>query len=371
MPQNTATSQIAAWQYLPPLCHCCHFGSGILSQHEEADAYKTDSERDKTIVILACPGSQILDITGPYQVFVRAAEIFLRTHPDCKAPYKVLLASTTRSKSIPTNCGLNLTASVVLRSVRGPIDTLLVAGGSGVETASHDKDLTAWLRKVSSGVGRIGSICTGAFLLASAGLLDEKRATTHWKWANELARRYRKIMVDPEPIFIRDGNTYTSAGVLAGMDLSLALVEQDLGSPVALEVARELVMYLRRAGGQSQFSTALALQASDRKQIEELRSWAVDHLAEDLRVEILAVRAGMSPRNFARIFLKSTGITPARFVEKIRVEAARRRLEECDDSIEKIASDCGLGSVQALRRSFRRVLRVAPSEYRKGFSAAA
>ncbi len=325
----------------------------------------------RTIAFLAFPGSQILDITGPYSVFVRAAEIYLRSHPTQKAPYNVLLVSTTRCKAIPTNCGLTLTASDTFRSVRAPIHTFLVAGGTGVEKASHDKDLIAWLRQVSPCVVRLGSICTGAFLLASAGLLDGKRVATHWKWADELACRYKKTMVDPEPIFIRDGNTYTSAGVLAGMDLALALVEEDLGSPIALEVARELVMYLRRAGGQSQFSTALALQASDRKQIEELRSWAVDHLKWDLRVENLAAQAGMSPRNFARVFLKSTGITPARFVEKIRVEAARRRLEESDDSIEKIASDCGLGSVQALRRSIRRVLRVAPSEYRKRFSDAA
>lgn len=325
----------------------------------------------KTIVLLAFPGSQILDITGPYQVFVRAAEIFLRTHPHCEAPYKVLLISTTRSKSISTNCGLKLTASSVLRSVRGPIHTLLVVGGSGVEQASQDKEVIAWLRRASSRVKRLGSICTGAFLLASAGLLNGKRAATHWKWADELACRYRKVTVDPEPIFIRDGNTYTSAGVIAGMDLSLALVGEDLGSPVALEVARELVMYLRRSGGQSQFSATLALQASDRKQIEELRSWAVDHLTEDLRVENLAVRAGMSPRNFSRIFRKSTGITPARFVERIRVEAARRRLEESDNSIEKVAHDCGLGSVQGLRRSFMRVLNVLPSEYRKSFSIAA
>lgn len=332
----------------------------------------TRTEHDtKTIVFLAFPGSQILDITGPYQVFVRAAEIYQRTRPKDKSPYKVLLANTARSKTIPTNCGLKVTASDTFQSLRGPIHTLLVAGGSGVEKASQDEDVLAWLRKISPRVERIGSICTGAFLLASAGLLDGKRVATHWKWAGELACRYKKTKVDPEPIFIRDGNTYTSAGVLAGMDLALALVGEDLGSPIALEVARELVMYLRRAGGQSQFSTALALQASDRRQIEELRSWAVEHLAENLCVENLASKAGMSPRNFARIFLKETGTTPARFIEKIRVEAARRRLEECDDSIEKIASDCGLGSVQALRRSFRRVLRVAPSEYRKSFSAAA
>jgi transcriptional regulator GlxA family with amidase domain len=327
------------------------------------------AEQDtKTIAFLAFPGSQILDITGPYQVFVRAAEIYQRTHSTEKPPYRVLLASTTRSKNILTNCGLNLSASDTLGTIRGPVHTLLVAGGTGVEKTSLDKEVLAWLRKMSPRVVRLGSICTGAFLLASAGLLDGKRAATHWKWAEELACRYRKTTVDPEPVFIRDGNTYTSAGVLAGMDLALALVEEDLGSPIALEVARELVMYLRRAGGQSQFSTALALQSSDRKQIDGLRSWAVDHLAEDLRVENLAAKAGMSPRNFARMFLKDTGMTPARFVEKIRVEAARRRLQESEDALEKIASDCGFGSLQALRRSFKRVLRVAPSEYRKRFS---
>ena len=325
----------------------------------------------KTIVFLAFPGSQILDITGPYQVFVRAAEIYQRTHPKEKSPYKVLLTSTTRSKNILSNCGLNLTASHTLSTIRGPVHTLLVAGGTEVEKANHDKEVVAWLRRISPRVVRLGSICTGAFLLASAGLLDGKRAATHWKWTEELACRYQKTTVDPEAIFIRDGNTYTSAGVLAGMDLALALVEEDLGSRIALGVARELVMYLRRAGGQSQFSTALALQASDRKQIEELRLWAVDHLTADLRIENLAVKAGMSPRNFARAFLKDTGFTPARFVENIRVEAARRRLEESKDALQKIARDCGFGSLQALRRSFTRGLRVAPAEYRQRFSDAA
>ena len=325
----------------------------------------------KTIVFLGFPGSQILDITGPFQVFVRAAEIYLRSHPKQNSPYKVFLASTTRSRTIVTNCGLSLTATDTLRSLRGPIHTLLVAGGTGVEKASHDTDVIAWLRKVSPRLQRLGSICTGAFLLASAGLLDGKRVATHWKWAEELASRFNKITVDPEPIYIRDGNIYTSAGVLAGMDLALALVEMDLGASTALEVARELVMYLRRAGGQSQFSTALTLQASDRKQIEELRCWAVDHLSSDLRVENLAHRAGMSPRNFARVFGKETGITPARFVEKLRVESARRRLEESQDDLDKIAHDCGVGSVQALRRSFLRVLHVGPSEYRRRFSDAA
>ncbi|HTR22426.1 MAG TPA: GlxA family transcriptional regulator [Terriglobales bacterium] len=324
----------------------------------------------KTIVFLGLPGSQILDITGPFQVFVRASEIYLRSHPKQNSPYKVLLASTTSSKTIVTNCGLSLKATDTIRSLSGPTHTLLIAGGTGVEKACHEADLIAWLRKVSPRLQRLGSICTGAFLLASAGLLDGKRAVTHWKWAEELACRFKKITVDPDPIYIRDGNIYTTAGVLSGMDLALALVEEDLGAPIALEVARELVMYLRRAGGQSQFSTALALQASDRKQIEELRCWATDHLNSDLRVENLAARAGMSPRNFARVFAKETGTTPARFVEKVRVESARRRLEESRDDLEKIARDCGLHSVQALRRSFLRVFHVAPSEYRERFSNA-
>ena len=327
-----------------------------------------DERATKTIVLLALPDSQILDITGPYQVFVRAAEIFLRTRPQQKPPYNVLLVSTTRNRNVTTNCGLSLSAAETFRSVRGPVHTLLVAGGSAVEEASADKDVIAWVRKMSLRVERLGSICTGAFLLAAAGLLDGKRVATHWKWADELARRYKKTTVDAEPIFVRDGNIYTSAGVLAGMDLALALAEEDLGLPITLEVARELVMYLRRSGGQSQFSTALALQSSERKQIEDLRWWAVDHLAEDLRVENLAAKARMSPRNFARVFLKDTGLTPARFVERIRVEAARRRLEESGDLLDKIAGDCGFASNQALRRAFTRVLRVAPHDYRKRFS---
>jgi transcriptional regulator GlxA family with amidase domain len=324
--------------------------------------------RARTIVFLAAPNTQILDVAGPFQVFVRAAELFLKEHPAQRWPYNVLLASTTHRKTVATNCGLLLTGTETFRTLRGPIDTLLIAGGSGLEEAGRDEELILWLRKIALRVRRIGSVCTGAFLLASAGLLEGKRATTHWKWAGELARRFKNTTVDPDPIYIRDGNTYTTAGITAGMDLALALVEEDLGAPMALKVAREMVLYLRRTGGQSQFSTALSLQASDRKQIEELRAWALDHLEEDLTVEKLAAEAGMSPRNFARVFLKETGVTPARFVERVRVEAARRRLEESEDKLEKVANDCGFGSIQSLRRSFLRVLHVPPSDYRHRFA---
>ena len=322
----------------------------------------------RTIVFLAAPSSQILDVAGPFQIFVRAAELFVQEYPARKAPYNVLLASTTRRRSVATNCGLVLTGTKTFRTLRGPIDTLLVAGGSGVETAAHDEELLLWLQKTALRVRRIGSICTGAFLLASAGLLDGKRATTHWKWAAELANKFKHTTVDPDPIYIRDGNTYTTAGVTAGMDLALALVEEDLGAPTALKVAREMVLYFRRAGGQSQFSTALSLQASDRKQIAEIRSWTHDNLRQNLPVEKLAAKAGMSPRNFARVFLKDTGTTPARFVECLRVEAARRRLEESHDKLEKVATDCGFGSIQRLRRSFLRLLHVPPNDYRHRFT---
>ncbi|MGD1021633.1 MAG: GlxA family transcriptional regulator [Candidatus Sulfotelmatobacter sp.] len=326
------------------------------------------ASRSKTIVFLAAPSTQILDVAGPFQVFVRAAEIFVREHPKNRPPYEVLLASSTRRRSVVTNCGLVLTGTETFRTLRGPIDTLLVAGGTGVEEAAQDEELILWLRKTAQRVRRIGSVCTGAFLLAEAGLLDGKRAATHWNWAARLANRFKQITVDPDPIYIRDGNTYTTAGVTAGMDLALALVEEDLGSPMALKVARELVLYLRRTGGQSQFSAVLSLQASDRKQIEETRSWILDNLEQDLPVEKLAAKAGMSPRHFARVFLKDTGTTPAHFVERLRVETARRRLEESRDKLEKVANDCGFGSIQTLRRSFLRVLRVPPNEYRHRFT---
>ena len=324
--------------------------------------------RQKTIAFLAAPDAQILDVVGPFQVFVKACKTFRERHDGAPDPYRVLLLSSTQRKSVHTNCGLDIAGAEPYRNFRQPIDTLIVAGGSGVEDAAKDEELLAWLRTTARSVRRIGSVCTGAYLLAAAGLLDGKRATTHWLAAADLAQKFKRIDVDPDPIYIRDGNTYTSAGVTAGMDLALALVEEDLGAPVALRVARGLVLYLRRSGGQSQYSAALAVQASDRRQIEDVRAWALDNLSRDMHVDRLAAKAGMSPRNFARQFLKETGTTPARYVERLRVEAARRRLEESSDKLEKVAADCGFGTVQSLRRSFQRVLRVPPNDYRQRFA---
>jgi transcriptional regulator GlxA family with amidase domain len=211
-------------------------------------------------------------------------------------------------------------------------------------------------------------VCTGAFVLAEAGLLDGKRAATHWQSCARFAERYPKVAVDPDPIFVRQGRVYTSAGVTAGMDLALALVEEDHGHQIAREVARELVLFLKRPGGQSQFSAQLQTQFSDRAPLAELQAWIADHLAADLSVAALAHRVAMSPRNFARVFALSIGRTPARFVEQVRVEAARRRLEESRASVDEIAEKCGFGTRESMRRSFQRLLRVSPAAYRSRFA---
>src|SRR5438270_11676487 len=204
-------------------------------------------------------------------------------------------------------------------------------------------------------------------LLARAGLLDGRHATTHWSWCELLIKRCPRANVDPNPIFIRDGNVYTSAGVTAGMDLALALVEEDCGSHLTLQVARNLVLYLRRPGGQSQFSAALSLQLTDRKPLRELESWVLDNLHKPLTVPVLAQRVAMSARNFARVFTKEMKTTPAKFVERLRVEAARRRLEESQNSMEMIAGECGFGNVNSMRTVFQRALRIAPGQYRRHF----
>lgn len=213
-------------------CHCCHrFPRPYYGSMKNSKSMDTRAGGPRTIVFLAAPNTQILDVAGPFQVFVRAAELFVEDYPSRKRPYNVALASSTHRKTVTTNCGLGLIGTQTFRSLGGPIDTLLVAGGTGLENAARDEELLAWLRTAAQRVRRIGSICTGAFLLAAAGLLDGKRATTHWKWAAELAKRSKRTTVDPDPIYIRDGNPYTTAGITAGMDLALGLVEEDGTTP--------------------------------------------------------------------------------------------------------------------------------------------
>jgi len=213
-------------------------------------------------------------------------------------------------------------------------------------------------------------VCTGAFLLAEAGLLDGRRATTHWAYCAELAKRYPQVKVDPDPIFVRDGRIYSSAGVTAGMDLALGLVEEDLGRSLALDVARQLVLFLKRPGGQSQFSAQLEAQSAEREPLRDLQAWISNHPEAPLGVESLARRVAMSPRHFARVFLREVGTTPAKFILRIRVEAARRRLEESRDDVERVAQTCGFGSAEVMRRAFLRTVRVSPSAYRSRFRCA-
>jgi transcriptional regulator GlxA family with amidase domain len=321
----------------------------------------------RRIVFVAGPGTEILDLVGPLQVFARASDTYCRENPGMYPIYSIEVVSTSSRRSLIANCGLRFAAHKTFRQVRGKIDTLLVAGGDAIEQNRINVQAVRWLRSIAKRTRRVGSVCTGAMLLARAGLLDGRRATTHWNWCETLIRRAPRADVDPNPIFVRDENVYTSAGVTAGMDLALALVEEDHGSRLALQVARNLVLYLRRPGGQSQFSAALSLQIADRKPLRELEAWVLDNLNKSLTVPVLAQRVAMSPRNFARIFTQEMKTTPAKFVERLRVEAARRRLEESQNSMETIASECGFGNINSMRNVFQRTLKIPPGQYRRHF----
>src|SRR6266567_796671 len=265
----------------------------------------------RRIVFVAAPGTEILDLVGPLQVFARGAEMFGKQNPGSPPIYSVEVISASSQRSLVTNCGVRIAAHKTFREVRGKIDTLLIAGGTAIEQDEINPDVVRWLRKIAGRIRRIGSVCTGAMMLARAGLLDGRRATTHWNWCHILIKRAPRADVDPNPIFVRDENIYTSAGVTAGMDLALALVEEDYGSRLALQVARNLVLYLRRPGGQSQFSAALSLQLTDRKPLREL--------------------------------------------------------EESHNSMEMIAGECGFGNVNSMRNVFQRTLKIAPGQYRRHF----
>lgn len=321
-------------------------------------------QKDATlrIVLLAVPPAMELDIVGPMSVF--AAVNRIRKY----SAYEMELATTGVDGEIAGSLGLSISAHRFYRQVRGKVDTLLVVGGSGV-MKMRDRTVLSWLRRMSSKVRRLGSVCSGAFLLAGAGLLDGRRATTHWALTDALASQFPKVAVDPDPIWVRDGNVYTSAGVTAGMDLALGFVEEDFGSDMALQVARDLVLFLRRPGGQSQFSAALSAQASERRSLHEFQAWMTENLDKNLSIEALAGRAAMSPRNFARVFVRELGITPARYVERLRIEAARNYLERTEKGLEEIASACGFGSAELMRRAFHRSVGITPGRYRDHFGS--
>jgi transcriptional regulator GlxA family with amidase domain len=323
----------------------------------------------RRIAVVGFSDAQLLDICGPLEVFSRASRIISDEGGRGPEVYSVELLAH-RAGPVRTSSGLALIAARSFQSVRGGLDTLLVAGGRGTEAALRDRALIEWLRRIAPRVRRFGSVCTGTFLLAEAGLLDGKRVTTHWASCQKLAAKYPRLVVDPDPIFIREGPLYTTAGVTSGMDLALAMVAEDHGTSVSRAVARQLVLFLQRPGGQSQFSTQLQIQSTDNAPLAELQAWMADHLAEDLSVSALARRVAMSPRNFARIFSQSLKTTPARLVQRMRIEAARRRLEESEEGVKTIAAECGFGTAEAMRRAFLREVHVPPSAYRSRFAQA-
>jgi transcriptional regulator GlxA family with amidase domain len=325
------------------------------------------SGRTRVIVIVAYDDCQSLDVTGPWEVFTKASRE--AAGRGLGPGYRLVLASPNGG-SVVTNSGLQLACSTAIADIRGHIDTIIVMGGDTdvFEPTGSAADILPWLKRRARGARRICSVCTGVFALAAAGLLDNRRATTHWNACAQLANAYPKIKVEPDAIYVADPPFYCSAGISSAVDLSLALVEADLGQAVALAVARELVVYLRRPGGQSQFSVGLKAQMSSTHAMRELMMWVVEHPNHDLSVAALAYRISMSERHFSRQFLSETGQTPARFVEAIRLDHAKSHLEQTTWPLARVAQRAGFGSVDSLQRSLRRHAGISPELYRQRFS---
>ncbi|MCW2682111.1 MAG: helix-turn-helix protein [Blastococcus sp.] len=315
------------------------------------------------VVIVTFDSAQILDVTGPLEVFSSATRFVVA------ARYDTELVSRTGGPVLSTS-GMEF-STTSLTDVSGPVDTLMVAGGRDMDDACSDRELVAQVRRLASDARRVTSVCSGAFLLAAAGLLDGRRAATHWAECGLLASGYPAVDVDRDSIYVRDGNTWTSAGVTAGIDLALALVAEDYGRKAAATVARRLVVYLRRSGGQAQFSALLAAQDADSEPVRDLLTWLPDHLTEDLTVPGLARHAHLSERHFSRVFKLEVGVSPADHIEAVRLEAACRLLESTHASIEHVAGTCGFGTAETMNRSFRRRLGTTPGQHRRHFDQTA
>jgi transcriptional regulator GlxA family with amidase domain len=312
------------------------------------------------VVIVTFDAAQILDVTGPLEVFSSASRFL----PSVR--YRTEVVSTTGGPVV-ASCGLTF-ASSALAAVRGPIDTLVVAGGAGIDAAAADGVLLHHVRRLASQARRVTSVCSGAFVLAAAGLLDGRRATTHWGDCDELDSTYSAVTVDADAIYVHDGNVWTSAGVTAGIDLALALVADDHGHRAAARIARQLVVYLQRSGGQAQFSSLMAGQAADTQPVRDLLAWLRDHLDSDLSLAALARQVNLSERQFTRVFKAEVGTTAAEHVETVRLESACRLLETTSRSIEQVARTCGFGTPETMNRAFRRRLGTTPGDHRHHFS---
>lgn len=316
--------------------------------------------KTRRVVLVAYPNVTLMDVAGPAQVFASALLAD-------SAHYEVQVVSP-EGGLVRTDTGIMLGTTPISEVSGDPIDTLLVHGGLGVFEAAKNAHLVSWIQERAERARRVGSTCMGAFVMAATGLLTGRRTATHWRWCTLLQQRYPEVIVNSDRIFIRDGKYWSSAGVSAGIDLALALIEEDLGHSTALDVARSLVLFLKRSGGQSQFSSALSLQTSDKDgTFDRLHAWMAENLHADLRVDRLAEVCGMSPRSFIRHYKAKTGVTPARSVEAIRIEIAREMLERDLSTVSQVAARCGFGDDERLRRTFARILGVSPAEYRKRF----
>ncbi|MEU6097643.1 GlxA family transcriptional regulator [Streptomyces sp. NPDC047079] len=317
--------------------------------------------RQRRVVIVVYPGAQTLDVSGPLEVF----DTVNRLMAEGASAYGLQCVSPD-APSVATSAGLVVQADP-LEAAEGEIDTLLVPGGPGVKEALTDTSFVTWIKRAAARSRRVASVCGGAFLLAEAGLLDGRRATTHWAFGEQMARRYPEVTVDPEPIYIRDGPYITSAGVSTGIDMALALVDDDLGAARALEVAKYLVLYFKRPGAQTQFSMVLDTQLTDREPIRGVQDWIQENLHRTLPVSELAQRASMSPRHFARVFGQTVGMTPGQYVRRLRIARARQLLEATDLSVRQIASRCGFTAIETFLRAFAAVVGLTPAQYRHHF----
>ncbi len=318
--------------------------------------------RTRSVVIVAYPGMQALDVVGPFEVFAGATRV---AESRGAAGYSVRLVSVHGG---PVRSGSGLTVdTAVLPDPAGRIDTVVLPGGDQARAARSDATLMSWIAAAAPRCRRVATVCTGAFIAAEAGLLDGRRVTTHWASANLLAADYPKLEVDADPIYIRDGKYWTSAGVTAGIDLALALVDEDLGGDVAQTVARWLVMFLHRPGGQTQFASPVWVPRAERSTVRAVQTLVESAPAGDHRLPALAAAAAMSVRHFTRVFTDEVGETPGRFVERVRLEAARRALESTTDTLEVVAERVGFGSAETLRRLFQRRLGITPDSYRRRF----
>jgi transcriptional regulator GlxA family with amidase domain len=318
----------------------------------------------RRVAIVAFPGVTLLDISGPAQVFAELQELELPT-----ASYSLSYLSTSGGL-VQTDVGMMIDTAPIGGVRPHQIDTLVIPGGPGIWELRHDAALMNWILEVLPKARRIASVCLGAFVLAWTGALDGKRAATHWRYCPRLADGFPSIRVEPNAIFVKDGRVWSSAGVSAGIDLALAMIEEDFGHTTALDIARRLVVFLKRPGGQSQFSTALAAQASDVEgRFSALHAWIIENITGDLKVETLAEKTGMSPRTFARAYASRTGMTPAIGVEALRVETARLLLESSEiGGVVEVAQRAGFGDDERMRRAFMRHLGISPSDYRNRFA---